>query len=358
MTRHYIIPIFVPHYGCPHDCVFCNQKKITGLETDVTVSQVEKIIVDHLATFKDDSYIEVAFYGGSFTAIDIDLQRKLLKIPREFKERGLIDGIRLSTRPDSIDVIIFDMLKENLVDTIELGVQSLDSDVLRQSERGHTAEDVWVSSQMIKDKGFKLGLQLMTGLPGDTHSKSIYSARGVLSMEPDFIRIYPTLVIKGTVLEKMFLSGLYSPQTLDEAVETACDILILAESKNIKVIRIGLQPTENIQEGKDVVGGPFHSSIRQLVESRLLIRLIERYIHNEEIPRGKNWTLFCPKGYSSVVSGQRGSNRVKLSLILEASGLKIIEKELPKDHLILETDGFIRYIDLQSLKLDEATNIA
>jgi histone acetyltransferase (RNA polymerase elongator complex component) len=149
MIRHYIIPVFVPHYGCPHDCVFCNQNKITGFETDVTESQVETIIYEYLATFKKDSFIEVAFYGGSFTAIDFETQKRLLGIPRRYKEEGKINGIRLSTRPDAIDHVILTMLKENLVDTIELGVQSMDPVVLKLSERGHSDEDVFISSMMI-----------------------------------------------------------------------------------------------------------------------------------------------------------------------------------------------------------------
>lgn len=357
MIRHYIIPIFVPHYGCPHDCVFCNQNKITGLETDVTESQVKATIDEYLATFQKDSFIEVAFYGGSFTAIDLETQRKLLSIPRKYKEEGKINGIRLSTRPDAIDDVILNMLKDCLVDTIELGVQSLDPLVLELSERGHSSKDVLISSRMIKEMGFKLGLQLMTGLPGDSYDKSLESAKKILSLKPDFIRIYPTLVIKGTSLEKMYSDGSYKPQSLEEAVETACDILILAEAADTKVIRIGLQPTDNIQEGKDVIGGPFHPSIRQLVESRLLYKLLSRSIETEKLPSGKAWTIFCPKGYSSVVSGQKGSNKVELVKLFHATRLKIIEEDLPENRIRLETDGFTKEIDLKALKLEEASSI-
>lgn len=357
MIRHYIVPIFVPHYGCPHDCVFCNQNKITGLETDVTELQVKTTIDEYLTTYKKDSFIEVAFYGGSFTAIDIETQKKLLSIPKKYKEEGKINGIRLSTRPDAIDETILDMLKDSLVDTIELGVQSLDPIVLELSERGHSSEDVFISSRRIKEMGFKLGLQLMTGLPGDSYDKSLESAKKILSLKPDFIRIYPTLVIKGTKLEKMFLDGSYEPQSLQEAVETACDILLLAEAADTKVIRIGLQPTDNIQEGKDVIGGPFHPSIRQLVESRLLYKLLGRSIETEELPSGKAWTIFCPKGYSSVVSGQKGSNKVELVKLFHATKFKIVEEDLPENRIRLETDVFTKDIDLKALKLEEASSI-
>lgn len=357
MIRHYIIPIFVPHYGCPHDCVFCNQNKITGLETDVTESQVKTTIEEYLATFKKDSFIEVAFYGGSFTAIDLEIQKNLLSIPKKYKDEGKIKGIRLSTRPDAIDETILNMLKDSLVDTIELGVQSLDPFVLELSERGHSSEDVFISSRMIQEMGFKLGLQLMTGLPGDSYDKSLESAKKILSLKPDFIRIYPTLVIKGTILEKMYLDGTYKPQSLGEAVETACDILILAEAADTRVIRIGLQPTDNIQEGKDVVGGPFHPSLRQLVESRLLYKLLMRSIETEKLPSGKAWTIFCPKGYSSIVSGQKGSNKDQLVNLFNATRIKIIEEDLPENRIRLEADGFIKEIDLKALMIEEACSI-
>ena len=357
MTKHYIIPLFVPHYGCPHDCVFCNQKKITGLETDITEAQVEKIIDEHLATFRKDSFIEVAFYGGSFTAIELEIQRKLLSIPLKYKEEGKINGIRLSTRPDAIDDVVLTMLKESLVDTIELGVQSLDPVVLKLSERGHSSEDVFISSKMIKDMGFRLGLQLMTGLPGDSYHKSIESAKKILSLKPDFIRVYPTLVIKGTNLEKMYLGGSYKPQNLEEAIETACDILMLADAMDIRVIRIGLQPTDNIQEGKDVVGGPFHPSIRQLVESRLLYKLLKKVAETERLPSAKDWIIYCSKGYSSIISGQKGSNRDAIGKLLNSNRLKILEEDLPENRIRLVADEFIKEIDLKLLKIEEAHNI-
>ena len=183
MNRHYIIPIFVPHLGCPHDCVFCSQKKITGLSTSVKVSEVKRIIDEHLATFEKESFVEVAFYGGSFTAIETETQEKLLAIPLEYKSQGIIQGIRLSTRPDAIDESILDMLENNLVDTIELGVQSLDETVLKLSERGHRASDVYKSASSIKSRGFKLGLQIMLGLPGDDRGKSLETAKQVMNLK-------------------------------------------------------------------------------------------------------------------------------------------------------------------------------
>lgn len=206
MNKHYIIPIFVPHLGCPHDCVFCNQERITGLSTSVTSEEVENIIEEHLKTFKSPSIIEVAFYGGSFTAIDIEVQKSLLAIPLRYKKEKKIDYIRLSTRPDAIDDLILTNLKDHLVDTIELGVQSLNQEVLDLSGRGHTTDDVYEAVNLIKEYGFNLGLQMMVGLPGDTRERAINTCKEFIKLDPFCVRIYPTLVIVDTFLERQYLN--------------------------------------------------------------------------------------------------------------------------------------------------------
>lgn len=350
MNRHYIIPIFVPHLGCPHDCVFCSQKKITGLSTSVKVSEVKRIIDEHLATFEKESFVEVAFYGGSFTAIETETQEKLLAIPLEYKSQGIIQGIRLSTRPDAIDESILDMLENNLVDTIELGVQSLDETVLKLSERGHRASDVYKSASSIKSRGFKLGLQIMLGLPGDDRGKSLETAKQVMNLKPDFIRIYPTLVIKGTSLENMMKSRLYQPLELDEAVELSSEILLLAVASEIDVIRIGLQPTENIQEGKDVIGGPFHPAFRQLVESRLLLKLLEkRYGTNSTEFSGKNCTIYSNRAYTSIIAGQKSRNRLDIVQMLDLSKLNISVEPLGDYEIRIKTEEYNEILDLKKL---------
>ena len=165
-----IIPIFVPHRGCPHDCIFCNQKKITGVSTDITSEDVKNIVDEYLTTIDKDANVEIAFFGGSFTAIDVDIQKSLLSVAKEYVDKGLVNDIRMSTRPDCIDEDILKMLKEYKVSIIELGVQSLDEDVLRDSIRGHHAEEVFKSAKLIKDYGIQLGLQMMVGLPSDAHA--------------------------------------------------------------------------------------------------------------------------------------------------------------------------------------------
>lgn len=268
--KYYNIPIFVPHEGCPYNCIFCNQKRITGEDTSVTGADIVRIIDEHLATLpKTDRYIEAAFFGGSFTGISAEKQEEFLSIVQKYKSAGKIDGIRMSTRPDYIDDEIIDRLKKYGVTTVELGVQSMDSEVLRLSTRGHTSGDVERAAKMIKAAGIHLGLQMMTGLPGDTPEKSIETARRIIALKPDCVRIYPTLVVRDTPLETMYKNGKYTPQTLDEAVQLCKKLLLMFDAAKIDVIRVALVTTDEISEKGAVVAGPFHSAFRELCESEI-----------------------------------------------------------------------------------------
>mgnify|MGYP004526135005 FL=1 len=274
MKKEYIIPIFVPHLGCPNDCTFCNQKKISGQTKNVKAEDVKNTIEYYLNNFKDDNkYIEVAFFGGSFTGIDIDKQKELLSVAYEYIKNKKIDSIRISTRPDYINKEILKMLKSYGVKTIELGVQSTNDYILNKSKRGHTFEDVKKASKLIRKNGFILGHQMMVGLPESTRQDEINTAKDLIKLKPKIVRIYPVLVIKGTQLEKDYESGEYTPLTVEQAVETAKDLLVLFNKKKINVIRIGLQNTNEITDPNSkksqVVAGPYHPAFRQLVESRL-----------------------------------------------------------------------------------------
>ena len=274
MKKEYIIPIFVPHLGCPNDCTFCNQKKISGQTKNVKAEDVKNTIEYYLNNFKDDDkYIEVAFFGGSFTGIDVDKQKELLSVAYEYIKNKKIDSIRISTRPDYINKEILKMLKSYGVKTIELGVQSTNDYILNKSKRGHTFEDVKKASKLIRKNGFILGHQMMVGLPESTRQDEINTAKDLIKLKPKIVRIYPVLVIKGTQLEKDYESGEYTPLTVEQAVETAKDLLVLFNKKKINVIRIGLQNTNEITDPNSkksqVVAGPYHPAFRQLVESRL-----------------------------------------------------------------------------------------
>lgn len=274
MKKEYIIPIFVPHLGCPNDCTFCNQKKISGQTKNVKAEDVKNTIEYYLNNFKDDNkYIEVAFFGGSFTGIDVDKQKELLSVAYEYIKNKKIDSIRISTRPDYINKEILKMLRSYGVKTIELGVQSTNDYILNKSKRGHTFEDVKKASKLIRKNGFILGHQMMVGLPESTRQDEINTAKDLIKLKPKIVRIYPVLVIKGTQLEKDYESGEYTPLTVEQAVETAKDLLVLFNKKKINVIRIGLQNTNEITDPNSkksqVVAGPYHPAFRQLVESRL-----------------------------------------------------------------------------------------
>lgn len=263
--KHYNIPIFISHFGCPNDCVFCNQRKINGRETDVTIEDVKNIIERYLETLPKKSKIEVAFFGGTFTGISLKLQEEYLKVVYPYIEQGIIDGVRVSTRPDCIDDKILTLLSKYGVKTIELGVQSLDEDVLKKTKRFYPTEQVYRASKLIKEYGIKLGIQLMLGLPGATERSDLESAQKVLEIDPNIVRIYPTLVIKETEMARMYERGEYIPLTIEEAIQRCKKIYSLIEYKGINIIRVGLQPTDELNDTQNVLGGPFHPAFRELV---------------------------------------------------------------------------------------------
>lgn len=328
-----IIPIFVPHRGCPHDCIFCNQKKITGVSTDITSNDVRRIIEEYLTTIDKDASIEIAFFGGSFTAIDMDIQRNLLSVAKEYVDKNIVSDIRMSTRPDCINDEILTMLKEYKVSIIELGVQSLDDRVLIDSVRGHSDKDVFESANLIKKYGIKLGLQMMIGLPSDTEEKCIYTAKEFIKLNPDCVRVYPTLVVKETGLEKLLVENKYTPFTLDESIEIVKKVLVLFYTNNINVIRVGLQATEDIAIGKEVLAGPYHPAYRELVESKMYGDYIEYLINKYEAK--ENIKVLVNKKNVSRILGNKKSNVKELK---EKYGISLKTKE---DDLDIDKLGFI-----------------
>ena len=272
MKKEYIIPIFVPHLGCPNNCTFCNQKRISGQTKMVTAKDVKDTIEYYLKNFKDNhKYVEVAFFGGSFTAIDKEKQIELLEAAQEYIQNKLVNSIRISTRPDCIDKEILKRMKKYHVKTIELGVQSTNNYILSKCKRGHTGEDVKKASKLIRRFGFILGHQMMVGLPESTKQDEVNTAKELIRLKPKIVRIYPVLVIKDTELADEYNRGEYTPLTVGQAVERCKEIVNLFNKNKINVIRIGLQNTEEISdpstEKSSVVAGPYHPAFRQLVES-------------------------------------------------------------------------------------------
>ncbi|MCT4509815.1 MAG: radical SAM protein [Tepidibacter sp.] len=338
-----IIPVFVPHKGCPHDCIFCNQKKITGVSTDVSASDVENIIEQYLKTMTDDLHIEVAFFGGSFTAIDINIQKKLLSVAKQYVDKGRIKDIRLSTRPDCIDEVILDNLKKHKVSIIELGVQSMDDDVLEQSIRGHSQEDVLNAVKLIKEYDFELGLQMMLGLPSDTEQKCIQTADKFINLRPSFVRIYPTLVVKDTGLESLYNESKYTPFDLDTTIEISKKLLIKFQLENIKVIRVGLQTTEDISLGRDVVCGPHHPSLRELIEARIYRDYIENIIKSSNIE--DSITVYVNKKNISKIVGNKKNNIIYLYERYNVN-MSVKEEDLPIDEFLFKYNEVLRKTSL------------
>ena len=272
--QQYIIPIFVPHLGCPNDCTFCNQKSISGQTKKVTAKEVKKTIEEYLKSFKEEeSHREVAFFGGSFTGIETEKQEELLKAAYEYVEKKQIHSIRVSTRPDYIDKDKLKLLKKYGVKTVELGVQSTNNYILKKCKRGHTYEDVIKASKLIRRYGFELGHQMMIGLPESTKLDELNTARDLAKLKPKIVRLYPVLVIKNTQLEKEYQNGEYEPLNLLQAVERCKELYYFFTKKNITVIRMGLQNTDLISnpenEQSEVVAGPYHEAFGQLVEDSI-----------------------------------------------------------------------------------------
>lgn len=311
MKKQYIIPIFVPHLGCPNDCVFCNQKSISGQVKQVTKEDVKNIIEEHLKYIKKDSKVEVAFFGGSFTGIEEAKQEELLSAAYEYIKQKKVDSIRISTRPDYIDKKILKRLKKYKVKTIELGVQSANDYILKKAGRGHTFEDVVKASKLIRWYGFDLGHQMMVGLPESTTVDEINTAKQLIKLKPKMVRIYPVLVIKNTKLEKDYNDGKYKPLTVIQAVEVCKELVKLFVKKHIEVIRIGLQPTDTItnpdNDKSEVVAGPFHPAFRQLVESGMWYDVIVEKIKQLNTKVKEVVVTVNPVDVNNVI-GQRKDN--------------------------------------------------
>ena len=306
--RKYNIPLFIPHEGCGHDCVFCNQRKITGQQTSVTPEQARADIAEYLSTIKNpDCHIEIAYFGGSFTGLDIDLQRRFFEAAASFKDER-IQGIRLSTRPDYINERVLKQCVEFGVKTIELGVQSASDEVLEKNRRGHTFEQAEKAAEMIKSAGIDLGLQMMVGMYGSDRATDIETCEKIIALKPVCTRIYPTLVLKNTYLEELYNAGKYMPYTLEHAIEVSEICLSKFRENNIDVIRVGLYPGDDLRSEGNIVAGPFHSAFGELVENRIYRNKIESEIIKHCL-RDCDYEISAAPSETSKIIGQKGCNR-------------------------------------------------
>ena len=313
--RRRIIPIFVPHLGCPNQCVFCDQKRISGSLFPASGDTVRQA----LSGLSGEGY-ELAFYGGSFTAIDGEMQEELLAAAQPYRRSGLVAAIRVSTRPDAIDETALARLHHYGVETIELGAQSMTEAVLRRSGRGHSPADTERAAHLIKSAGFKLILQLMTGLPGESRESALLSAQRLAALGPDGVRLYPTVILRDTPLAELWQRGDYAEHTVEEAVETCADILPVFETAGIPVIRLGLNPTEELSGGA-VIGGAYHPALGELVKSRIWLRRMRTALRGTE-PM-VDITIYVAPAFLSQAIGQRRGNVLALIEEFHLNSLKI-----------------------------------
>lgn len=299
--KHRNVSLFVPHLGCPHNCIFCNQKTITGKCGELSTEEIIKACEIASEGNYDSSESEIAFFGGSFTAIDRSLMIKYLKTVQPYIDK-YFTGIRISTRPDCINTEILEILQYYNVRSIELGAQSMDDRVLSLNERGHRSEDTVNASKLIKEYGFSLGLQMMTGLYGSTEETDRLTAEEFIVLRPDTVRIYPTVVLENTKLYDFYKKGLYTPPSLEQSVILCSHLLERFDVEGIKVIRLGLHSGGNVEDG--FVAGVYHPAFGELCMSRVYRNRIERIL-----PCPGDFTVAVPTGELSKVCGQKKTNK-------------------------------------------------
>ncbi len=312
MKRHVNIPIFIPHLGCPNQCVFCNQRTISGVK-EFDPGCVKAQIDEVLATVNSDTEVEIAFFGGSFTGIDRELMESLLVTAHSYITSGRVRAIRCSTRPDYIDSEILEILAGYGVKTIELGLQSVSDEVLRITKRGHSFEAEKRACEMIVDAGFALVGQMMIGLPGADIESEIRTAEFIASVGASAARIYPTVVFRETELCRMSENGVYQPLSLDEAIERSATVLEIFDAAGVDVIRIGLAASENLSSSDTYYAGPNHSSLGELIENELYYKKIRKLLAGKNISCDHTINIYVPRGSLSKAVGQKKKNRLRLS---------------------------------------------
>jgi histone acetyltransferase (RNA polymerase elongator complex component) len=335
MTSPLIIPIFLPYLGCREHCLFCNQKATaTEIPSPSSVRSFIEASLTELPSDKKNREKQVAFYGGSFTAIHREEQIRYLKEIQPFLASGLIDSIRISTRPDALDEEILALLKEYGVKTVELGTQSMIDQVLFLAKRGHCAEDTISAVLRLRQWGFEVGIQLMIGLPGDTFDRFLKTLDQTIDLKPDFVRIHPTLVLKGAPLENLWRVGKYSPMPLDEAIQWLKRGLLKLELASIPVARVGLQPTSDLE--KNLLAGPYHPALHQLIDSAIFFDMAQHLLQTS--PNGSQAFFHCHPKEVSNLRGQRNENILRLKEHFKLNKILIEErKELPRSCLVIQT---------------------
>ena len=323
--RHINIPIFIPHLGCPNQCIFCNQKFISGTQ-NFDESDVDKIIKNVLSTVNEDDICEIAFFGGSFTGIDRSLMVRLLDKAQGYVDKGQAVGIRMSTRPDYINEEIINILKNYTITYVELGIQSMNDKVLEYLKRGHTVEDTLKATILLKAANIPFVGQMMIGLPIATEQDEIFCAEQICQLGASGTRIYPTLVFKNTELADITKNGEYAPLTIDEAVKRSANVFRIFVKNNVKCLRIGLCESENLHSDDTFLAGPSSASIGEMVKSQAYFDIICELLDSDSsLKKCKGLEIACPKDKTSQIVGNKRRNLIELKEKFGFENIKIVE---------------------------------
>ena len=337
-SRHLIVPLFIPHMGCPHQCVFCNQRAITGAAAVIpTVDEIRRTVRQYLTYGrKAPDQVQISFFGGSFLGLPLETVKALLCTATAFVQRGEVDGLRFSTRPDTVTAEILDAIRSYPVATVELGVQSMNDTVLAAARRGHTAADTVAAATLLKARGYQLGLQLMVGLPGDDELSLMDSARRVADLKPDFVRIYPTLVLAGSPLARQFRSGDYRPLSLDRCVTLVKRMFLLFHERGIPVVRMGLQASDGLHDDHRLLAGPYHPAFGHLVHGEIARDAVCAVL-DRLAPTPKQLAIAV---HPAMVSRVQGLSRRNLSFLRLRYGLEAIairqDETLARNRLLIQ----------------------
>ena len=337
--RPFIIPIFLPHAGCPHQCVFCNQTSITGVGRDtVSPEKVERQIHEFLKYKGNDRRpVQVAFYGGNFLGLEKEYIERLLNVSAKFINNKEIDAIRFSTRPDTIDHDRIEIIKNYPVTTVEIGVQSMDDRVLAMAKRGHSASDTQRAVALLKDRHYQIGLQMMVGLPEEDEAGSLSTAHRIGELKPDFVRIYPTIVLKNSLLARWYENGTYRPWSLERSIEHVKTLYLFFKKKNIPVIRMGLQASEDLDSGAAVLAGPYHPAFGHMVHSKIFLDMATAILEKEKIFNDKVTLNVHPQSIPKM-RGMKNSNVDTLKRRFRLKSLEIVpDPTLGEDALAIST---------------------
>jgi histone acetyltransferase (RNA polymerase elongator complex component) len=337
-TRPFIIPIFLPHAGCPHHCVFCNQVSITGAKHEAVEPDKIRIQIREFLNYKKESRkpVQIAFFGGNFLGLKLEDIKSWLKLAGEFVDRGLVDGIRFSTRPDTIDAARLDTLENYPISTVELGVQSMDDQVLALAGRGHRASDTIRAVKALKKRQLSVGLQMMVGLPGDSEARSLATARKIANLDPDCARIYPTVVVANSRLAQWFKKGEYLPLPLEEAVSLVKKVYLLFKQEGIEVIRMGLQATDDLADESTVLAGPHHPSFGHLVYSEIFYDNALAAIESAGLVKDTLIIMVNPRSISKM-RGLNNSNIKRLKEKFKFEAIDVIpDSSLAEEEMNIE----------------------